>query len=166
MRLTRGLALVCSTATTAVILSAGGAAADDDLISALNNPAVGAVCHPSGQMGLGNTFNGTQNVSCAQSTDQTVTTPTPPADGGVTGTEVAESEVVDVPSGGTAGATAECPAGKVATGGGFTQSGGLIVIHNAPYGSPPTGWSVVVSNPAANPPGFLRAWAVCVDAAE
>lgn len=59
MKLTRTLAPVCTTAAAAVILSAGGAAADGELVSALNNPAIGAVCFPAGQVGSGNTFNGT-----------------------------------------------------------------------------------------------------------
>lgn len=155
---------MCTAAAATVILSAGGAAADDDLISALNNPAVGAVCYPSGQVGSGNTFNGTQNVGCAQSTDQTVTNPTPPANGGVTGQEVRRRTVTIEPQTFN-GAYVQCPAGKVVTGGGF-EIGNLepVVLQNRPSDDE-TAWIVGVGNTTDRQITII-AYAVCVDAAE
>lgn len=164
MKLTRTFATACTTAAAAVLLSAGGAAADDDLISALNNPAVGAVCFPSGQVGSGNTFSGTQNINCAQSTDQTITNPTPPANGGVTGQEVVFSEETFLEPGQQGGATAECPAGKVVTGGGYDKDTELGLFYNGRYAFG-SGWQVVGWN-FTNRRVSLRAHAVCVDSAE
>ncbi|MGR4879257.1 hypothetical protein ACIPUC_07480 [Streptomyces sp. LARHCF249] len=169
MKLTRTLATLCTTAAAAVILSAGGAAADDDLISALNNPAVGAACLPSGQAGVGNTVNGTQNITCAQSTDQTITNPTPPVDGGVTGHQIVYSELPSFTEPhGTETATATCPAGKTLTGGGFTKSAELQPTYNGPASlSPNEGtWRVDVQNPTDSSSLSFRAFAVCVDSAE
>ncbi|MFD9411962.1 hypothetical protein ACFWBN_33810 [Streptomyces sp. NPDC059989] len=169
MKLTRTFATVCTTAATAVILSAGGAAADGELVSALNNPAVGAACFPSGQVGSGNTFNGTQNISCSQSTDQTITNPAPAADGGVTGREEVFAAGVTVEPGLTSGAAAMCPEGKVPTGGGFQR--GPFASHWDSIESAPTesgdgtrGWQTSARN-AGTVPGAFHAWAVCVDEA-
>ncbi|MER5530285.1 hypothetical protein ABT075_37850 [Streptomyces sp. NPDC002677] len=164
MKLARALATVYTMAAAAVALSAGGATADDELLSALNNPAIGAACLPSGQVGVGNTVNGTQNVSCSQSASQTI--PTPPANGGVTGAERVMGSAnanansaffVDVP----------CPSGKIATGGGYLGSinASITVTGSAPVGDPPTSWRVY----GINYGGFatvVDAYAVCVDSAE
>ncbi|MFE1559442.1 hypothetical protein ACFW6V_31195 [Streptomyces sp. NPDC058734] len=52
MKPTRTLATLCAAATPAVVLSAGTATADDDLLSALDNPAIGAACLPTASEGL------------------------------------------------------------------------------------------------------------------
>ncbi|MFJ3721522.1 hypothetical protein ACIPYQ_03010 [Streptomyces sp. NPDC090045] len=158
---------MCSAAAAAVTLSAGGAAADGELASALNNPAIGAVCFPSGQVGSGNTFNGTQNINCSQSTAQSVSNPATPADGGVTGQEVVFSDAISVAPHDFGVATATCPPGKVITGGGYQKEPQLKTIFNAPGSSSPNGteWVVSARNDTDEPDTFV-AWAVCVDSAE
>ncbi|MEW2139202.1 hypothetical protein AB0892_21865 [Streptomyces sp. NPDC005409] len=154
---------MCSAAVAAVTLSAGGAAADDDLISALNNPAVGAACFPSGQVGSGNTFNGTQNINCSQSTSQDITNPPTTTGGGVTGQVVLEEGFTIEPHSFN-GEFVACPAGKVVTGGGLELGGeGLVVLQDRPSDEG-DGWIVGVGNLTDNPL-TASAFAVCVDAA-
>ncbi|MFJ3726623.1 hypothetical protein ACIPYQ_29240 [Streptomyces sp. NPDC090045] len=117
MKLTKALATVCTAAAVAFVLSGGVAAADDDLLSALNNPAIGAACLPSGQAGVGNTVNGTQSISCSQSTSQDIANPPTPTNGGVTG-QVIEVDPVTMEPNTVSAEVVQCPAGKVVTGGG------------------------------------------------
>ncbi|MFH8892949.1 hypothetical protein [Streptomyces sp. NPDC017949] len=164
MKLTRTLATVCTTAAAAVILCAGGAAADGELVSALNNPAIGAACFPSGQVGSGNTFYGTQNINCSQSTSQDITAPTPPADGGVTGEEVVRVQGT-IPPQQVAAVIAECPPGKVVTGGGFSKSRAVNVLDSTSGpGANRTLWFATGHNPTDSVE-VLAVSAVCVDAA-
>ncbi|MEU9714299.1 hypothetical protein [Streptomyces sp. NPDC047976] len=163
MKLTRTLLTVCTTAVAVVALCAGAAVADDDLLSALNNPAIGAACLPSGQAGVGNTVNGTQNVSCSQSTSQDITNPTPAADGGVTG-QVIETDPVEAFANTFSAEAVQCPVGKIATGGGFMNGDpALNVLFDAPSADG-TAWVVGVNNPT-NTDSEVTGFAVCVDAA-
>ncbi|MDK9501387.1 hypothetical protein QEZ40_000828 [Streptomyces katrae] len=163
MKLTRTLATLCTAATAAVVLSAGTATADDDLLSALNNPAIGAACLPFGQAGVGNTVNGTQNIGCNQSTSQDITNPAP-AGGGVTGEEVT-FDVHTVPATTEATYTAQCPAGKVVTGGGYVRPASVdILASGSDIGPNRTAWGVVANNPTQTPEN-IAVYAVCVDAA-
>ncbi|MCX5378594.1 hypothetical protein [Streptomyces sp. NBC_00091] len=167
MKLTRTLAAVCTAAAAAVVFSAGGAAADDDLLSALNNPAIGAACLPSGQAGVGNTVNGTQNISCNQSTSQDITNPTPPADSGATGWEAVSAASAPVAPGQFGGAGVQCPLGKIATGGGqqfrpFESTWDSTESNPTEAGNGQTGWQVRARNTSAVS-GTVFARAVCVD---
>ncbi|MGR4884280.1 hypothetical protein ACIPUC_33390 [Streptomyces sp. LARHCF249] len=167
MKLTRTLASACTVAAAAVLLGLGEAAADDDLVSALNNPAIGAVCFPSGQVGSGNTFNGTQNSTCAQSTDQTITNPTPPADNGATGWVTVTVNSGPIAPGQRGGTQAMCPVGKVATGGGqeffpFMSTWDSIESDPTESGNGQTGWQVFARN-TSGAPGSINARVVCID---
>ncbi|WP_241695311.1 hypothetical protein [Streptomyces sp. C] len=121
-------------------------------MSLLNNPAVGAVCFPSGQVGSGNTFNGTQNINCSQSTSQSVTNPTPPADGGVTGREeVFASSPAPIQPGQRGGASVQCPEGKISTGGGHQLFpfgfDGRVLPDSAANPAPPPFFADLVGTP-------------------
>jgi hypothetical protein len=54
---------------------------------------------------------------------------------------------------------ADCPAGKVVVGGGFSLAAGLEVGYSAPFDS--DSWGVAVNNPTTQSNG-LRVRAVCV----
>lgn len=147
MRLVRQLMVMGAVVAAAVGASAGSAHAqgDGELLSLLGNPSVVLACFPAGQVGNGNTVNGTQNISCSQSASATSTTPPPNGNGGITGSEVAhDSETVD--AGQTATPLARCPAGKEATGGGF-------------FADDPELWSVQGSGPAEDGEGHVVGWA-------
>lgn len=125
MRLTRTIAMIGAATTAAISLGASAAEAQDDgsLLSLPSAPSLTLACFPSGQVGQGNTFNGTQNVSCSQSATQS--NPTPPANGGGTGgtaSRIVRSSAVPVPANGTEFAAAYCDSGEVATGGGYDIS--------------------------------------------
>ncbi|MBW5485134.1 hypothetical protein [Streptomyces bambusae] len=141
----------------------GRAAADDDLISALDNPAVGAVCFPSGQMGLGNTFNGTQNIGCSQSGESTSSG----GSGGFTGHEVV-TRSVDCPAGQLCGVTVDCPTGKKATGGGVVTSQVNSSIHVVRSGLDPSTaddafrWEAIVFNGGTSQVA-VTAQVICAD---
>ncbi|MCX4641408.1 MULTISPECIES: hypothetical protein [unclassified Streptomyces] len=123
MRLARTIAMIGAAATAAISLGASAAHAQDDgsLVSLAGAPSLTLACFPAGQVGQGNTFTGTQNVSCSQSATQS--NPTPPAvgggNGGATSSRIVRSSAVPVPANGTAFIAAYCDTGEVATGGGY-----------------------------------------------
>ncbi|GLX23353.1 hypothetical protein [Streptomyces lavendulae] len=162
MKLTRTLATLCTAATAAVVLSAGTATADDDLLSALNNPAIGAACLPSGQAGVGNTVTGTQNVNCSQSAQQS----TSGSGGGLTGYEVV-SRTNECIAGATCGITLRCPDGKKVTGGGVYVNPQGPDTHVVSSGTVPgednTRWDGVIQNDSAGSVDFT-VQAICADA--
>ncbi|MEU6666661.1 hypothetical protein [Streptomyces sp. NPDC046727] len=139
---------------------------DDTTVSGLLNPAVTLACFPSGQVGSGNTFTGTQNVNCSQSA--TATTPGTSTDTGY----VLLTERHHCEAGATCVATLQCPEGKQATGGGVTYDN---ISDLRPYisssGPSPQGtdsgrvWRIVIVNPGT---GAIDWWATvtCVNAPE
>ncbi|MGE7390471.1 hypothetical protein ACQKM2_33830 [Streptomyces sp. NPDC004126] len=162
MKLTRTLATLCTAAAAAVVLSAGTATADDDLLSALNNPAIGAACLPSGQAGAGNTFTGTQNVNCSQSAQST----SGGSGGGLTGYEVV-SETFQCGVQGVCELAPKCPPGKKVTGGGTyptTYAPGLGILRNGTEpGGDNTVWHGAIYNGTAAPVDFT-VQAICANA--
>ncbi|MEU0602495.1 hypothetical protein ABZ484_30340 [Streptomyces sp. NPDC006393] len=168
MKVAQKLAAVGTAAIAVVCFSGGGAQAQDGgLLSLLNTPSITLACFPAGQVGQGNVFKGTQNVSCSQSASQT--NPTPPTGGGITGAEVVTAEG-SVPPGSAINAQADCPEGKVATGGGFligtTFTATPLGSYPTPLGAnPPTGWAVAAQN-ASDTTSTFTVYAVCVDAVE
>ncbi|MGW8687502.1 hypothetical protein ACWGNN_42040 [Streptomyces sp. NPDC055817] len=159
MKLAQRLAVIGATATAAVFVSTSGAQAQegDGLLSLLNVPSVTVACFPAGQVGQGNTFNGTQNVGCSQSASST------PAGGGVTGQEVVDTGFVTVDRDTAQLITATCPAGKVVTGGGYGGQD-FEILQNEPT---PAGnaWQVFAVNRSTTEDRNIRVRAVCVDAA-
>ncbi|MFD5122621.1 hypothetical protein [Streptomyces sp. NPDC058385] len=122
MRLSRTIAMIGAAATAAVSLGASAAHAQDDgsLVSLSSAPSLTLACFPAGQVGQGNTFTGTQNVSCSHSATQS--NPTPPiggGNGGAPSSRIVRSNAVPVPANGTAFVAAYCDTGEVATGGGY-----------------------------------------------
>lgn len=97
-------------------LGSGSAHADDDsLLALLGLPSVTVACFPSGHVGQGNTFTGTQPVNCGQSAQATA----PEGGGGSKGRQQYSGDGVTIAPGESGFAVAACPAGKVATGGGY-----------------------------------------------
>ncbi|MER5530286.1 hypothetical protein ABT075_37855 [Streptomyces sp. NPDC002677] len=87
MQFTKRIKAIGAMAALAVGLSAGSARADDDsLLSFLGTPSITLVCFPSGQVGQGNSFTGTQTVNCSQSA-----TTNSPAGNGITAARPAPS---------------------------------------------------------------------------
>lgn len=73
-----------------------------------------------------------------------------------------QSDEVTVPAGGVDDATAACPNGKIALGGGFGSAGfdqPLEIGRSAPESSG-TAWRVIASNPGTGDGGLI-AYAVC-----
>lgn len=161
-----------STATTvAVLLSAGGAQAQGDggLLSLLGNTSLVQVCFPMGQVGQGNKVGGNQNISCSQNAAA------PGGDdgngaGGVTGAQIVRSPFVEVAPGGSAGPSADCPEGQIATGGGYNSAGsGFRAEDSFPISvvgsQEPIAWFVSGVNEGTETIS-VRAFAVCVDDAD
>jgi hypothetical protein len=76
--------------------------------------------------------------------------------------ETVQSEVVTVPADTSEGATASCPEGKIAVGGGFGSVGfdqPMQVARSAPEPSG-SAWRIVVRNPGTGD-GTILAFAVC-----
>ncbi|MGW7462662.1 hypothetical protein [Streptomyces sp. NPDC054797] len=71
-------------------------------------PSVTVACFPTGQAGANNTFNGTQNINCSQSTQATSSGS---GSGGFTGYEVV-TDSVECPVDATCSITVTCPTGK------------------------------------------------------
>ncbi|MFD8813980.1 hypothetical protein ACFV23_21405 [Streptomyces sp. NPDC059627] len=151
MKLHSRIATIAASAATAVVITAGAAHAQDGGLlslldnastSLLNTPSLTLACFPAGQVGQGNTFKGTQNISCNQSATQSNPAPTPGTNG-VTGQEVVQNSV-DVSPGGIMQVDALCPAGKVPTGGGFNTSGpSMVILSSTPLSQ---GWRAIGQN--------------------
>ncbi|MFD8251540.1 hypothetical protein [Streptomyces werraensis] len=180
-------------AATALALSAGVAHAQEaPLVSVLDgtsvldeaalapnvSPGVALICAQNGQQGKGNIIGGDLTQSCSQTATQTNTGGNGGGNGGggVTGAQRVAGPGVTIPPGGFGESDAICPEGQIATGGGFDSSepgdaepGGFRVTNNEPVTvlgeQEPTSWSVAGHN-ESDGDVFLRAWAVCVDAAE
>ncbi|MGW7102349.1 hypothetical protein [Streptomyces sp. NPDC054838] len=160
MKLARRIVAVPVAAVAAVLLTAGTAAADGELLSLLDGPSVAVGCFPAGQVGVGNTFSGTQNEQCSQSATQT--NPATPGNNGATGREVVDN-TVSVNPGENMQVDAVCPAGKVATGGGFNTSGPQMEIEaSVPLSAPDQGWRVIAFNMSTTSLP-LTAFVVCVN---
>ncbi|MEU7605436.1 hypothetical protein [Streptomyces sp. NPDC041003] len=135
-------------AVLAVGLNTGTAHADDDsLLSLLGTPSITLACFPSGQVGQGNDFTGTQTVNCSQSA-----TTSSPTGNGITGYEVVSGGSVSGPSF-TISRDIDCPAGKKALDGGATVTSGdrlgLDVRESGPS-SDGTTRHVTVANTSGN----------------
>ncbi|MFF1759382.1 hypothetical protein [Streptomyces sp. NPDC058266] len=164
MKFRSKIAAIGVAATTVVLFNVSGAQAQDGgdgLLPILNGTPITLACFPVGQVGQGNQFEGTQNINCGQSSAA-------PAEGGngggVTGAQVVEDGGTHVPGDQFGTDEVHCPAGKVATGGGFTTTGYFNEMQSQP--SPPTGqptgWSAAGRADSAG--GTIYAWAVCADA--
>jgi hypothetical protein len=169
VKLGKRLAASCAAVGAVIFLGAGSAHAQDEggLLDLLGNPSITLFCFPVGQMGHGNTVGGNQTVSCSQTATQTNTTPaptpTPPnGNGGVTGREVVEAEPTTVEPNTGNSSRAECPAGKVATGGGYIASSNLRVGATVPLATPAQGWGASADN-ISQTDGSIRAYVVCVN---
>ncbi|MFE7530030.1 hypothetical protein ACFU7Y_30590 [Kitasatospora sp. NPDC057542] len=159
-------------AVTAVLfLSAGGAQAQGEgLLSLLDGPSITLACFPAGQVGQGNTFTGTQNISCSQSAAQSNPAPSTPAGNGVTGAQIVHSNPVSVPPGTTAFASAYCPTGKIATGGGYDineHSENVTVTFSGPgdtnADNRADAWGVYATNNGTDPNVNVTAYAICAN---
>ncbi|GLX19457.1 hypothetical protein Slala02_27720 [Streptomyces lavendulae subsp. lavendulae] len=155
-------AIASVVAALAVGLSAGGAHADgESLLSLLDTPSITLACFPSGQVGQGNTFTGTQTVNCSQSATQTSTGGNGGGDEGFTGYEVVRAAGESVPPGDFDTTTVPCPAGKRAIGGGFDAEG----TETFPIASRPTAsndaWFVAVKNTGTTNTVNWEAYAIC-----
>jgi hypothetical protein len=173
LKLAKRLATITTATTAALLCGAGGAHAQGDggLHSLLGSPSIVLACFPAGQVGQGNTFNGTQNVNCNQSATTTTTNP-PTGNGGVTGYEVVTAGATASPGGADAHATVYCPEGKVATGGGFfvgtstqwaNESSWPVTADQNPEGL--SGWQAEATN-VGTELGGITVYAICVDAAQ
>ncbi|MFF3939207.1 hypothetical protein [Streptomyces phaeofaciens] len=158
---------VAATASAAtLLLCAGGAHAQDEpLASVLSdllpdvNPSVALACFPAGQVGQGNTFSGTQTITCSQSA-------TASSQGGGTdsGREVVISDNNPVAAHDIAQAVVPCPAGKEAVSGGFLGfNPNVKPFRSFPQGGGYTAWIVAVENDGDVPSAF-DAYAICENA--
>ncbi|MFK0252141.1 hypothetical protein [Streptomyces sp. NPDC090445] len=175
MKARRFFATVTASAI-ALVLGAGTAQAQDTpLLSVVDNllpninPSVTLACFPSGQVGQGNTFNGTQSSSCNQSA-----TATSQGDGGggsdgaaaISGYEVVSQTNLLVDAGSPAQTIVPCPAGKKVLGGGFFgNTGDIQIVRSFPQAPDNTAWVVFVIN-NGQVTGSYDAYAICADAEE
>ncbi|MEV8534829.1 hypothetical protein [Streptomyces sp. NPDC051211] len=172
MKLTKRMTAACTAvAAAALVFGAGGAHADTEgsLLSLLGTPSITLACFPSGQVGQGNTFTGTQNVNCSQSATSTSTGTTPSS--GVPGYEViTERHNCGPNTTGECFVILECPPGKKATGGGITYDNISTPPPSTRANGPfpqgtddPVRWVLSVNNPS--PDGSIDWWAsvICVN---
>ncbi|GAA2740218.1 hypothetical protein GCM10010440_06300 [Kitasatospora cinereorecta] len=150
----RRVAAVAAAAASTIVVSAGGAHAQTgtgSLLGLINLPVV-VGCFPTGQAGCGNSSGG-----------------------GVTGAHTVLGDFTSVAAGQSGVATVFCPAGQVATGGGFDtfvpgggSPDGFLVVASEPVtvvgSQTPTAWEVNAVNNSPSTVQF-RASATCVDAA-
>ncbi|WP_225822908.1 hypothetical protein [Streptomyces naphthomycinicus] len=164
MRLTKRLATIGTATMAAVVLGAGGAHAQGDggLLSLLGHPSIVLACFPAGQVGHGNTFNGTQNINCSQSA--TATTTNPPAENGFTGYQVVPSTIQFVQADTKTAQDVLCPGGKRVLGGGVTAISGsrfdLNLLESGPLPDG-TGWSTTVEGTGGVV--GVQFYAICAD---
>ncbi|MEW2135156.1 hypothetical protein AB0892_00880 [Streptomyces sp. NPDC005409] len=169
MKPAKRISALCAVAAAGVLLSGTAAHADGDGgllgLGLLNTPSITLACFPAGQVGAGNSFTGNQNVNCSQSASATGTTP-PPSDSGLTGYEQVFASDTAGP-GEEAVAVAQCPAGKTATGGGWSEQQGSSdsweIIADQPWLSVPgdrSGWAAIARNTGTGPQTFF-VFAVC-----
>lgn len=85
--------------------------------------------------------------------------PGPPGSTTLSGQSVVQNSIFVAPQA-SASVIAFCPTGMVATGGGFENSGGLIVTSSIPIPQL-AGWNVSVQNQTTNRVAF-NTWAVCL----
>ena len=176
MKSTNKFAAIIAAAASTVLICAGGAHAqnrDGSLLGILDTPSIVLGCFPTGQVGQGNSFQGTQNVSCSPSA-------TAPAGnggsgaGGVTGAEIVQGPSIQLEPGQRGDVSADCPDGKIATGGGYyafapTGTNAFRADFSQPLSlagsNEPVTWFVDGVNEGT---GTLtvHAYAVCVDSAE
>ncbi|WP_412074652.1 hypothetical protein ACLF6K_00265 [Streptomyces xanthophaeus] len=153
MKLIRRFAVVGAAAMAAVLIGAGSAQAQDDGggLSLLGLPLI-----KIGKDGKGGNGGG--------------------GGGGVTGAQRIAGPSTTIAPGAFGSDGAICPEGQIATGGGFDSiepgdavPGGFRVTSSNPVtvigSEEPTSWSVGGYNESQGEV-FLRAWVVCVDAAE
>ncbi|WP_141726287.1 hypothetical protein [Actinacidiphila rubida] len=168
MKLTTRFAAVISAVTGVMMFGAGVAQAQGDggLLSLLGNASVLQVCYPMGQVGQGNSFSGTQNISCSQSGQATA--PAGSSGGGLSGAGTVSGTEVTVPAGAPGNAIVTCPDGQIATGGGYIADPNLRVVRSYPYTEvgtgKPVGWVVDVVNDGSASGGMIPT-VVCADAA-
>ncbi|MET9611653.1 hypothetical protein [Kitasatospora indigofera] len=144
----------------AVILGTGTAQAADGggLLSLLNTPSLTLACFPSGQVGQGNSFTGTQNVSCSQSASQSAPTP----NGNVVPTYTRNGDSVLLDPGELKTATASCLPGDVMTGGGYALANTDLHVLSS-TGSTPNEWVVEAVNTGSGTGVPFFATVVCQD---
>lgn len=171
MKLPKRIITVCAAVAAATFLGGTAAHADGDGgllgLGLLNTPSITLACFPAGQVGSGNSFTGNQNINCAQSAEATA--PAGNSGGGVTGAEQVSGTSVTIPPGGSTFVSAYCPAGKIATGGGFVGSGsireGRSEATTVLGSGQPVGWNVeLINEGSVAQNGF--ATVVCVDSAD
>ncbi|MEU0403703.1 hypothetical protein ABZ318_26420 [Streptomyces sp. NPDC006197] len=171
MNLTRRISAVSATAVMAIVMGSGSVQAQDNggLLSLLGTTSLLQVCYPAGQVGQGNTFTGSQTISCAQNSTQTSTTPsttppTTPPTAPPTGiqTTAVLGPSVGVPAGGSATSTAVCPAGERPVSGGWQGTTGLVVdsSRRVATNAAADSWQVSAFNPSGSD-GTIRAIAYC-----
>ncbi|MGA5629827.1 hypothetical protein ACPCTH_33670 [Streptomyces cellulosae] len=176
-------------AATAMVLGAGVAHAQEaPLVSVLDDasvldeaalapnvsPGVALICAQNGQQGKGNIIGGDLTQSCSQTATQTNTGGDSNGGGGVSGAQRIAGPGTTIAPGAFGSDDARCPEGQIATGGGFDvfepgDAGSFRVTDNVPVTvlgeQEPTSWSAGGQNEGQGDV-VLRAWAVCVDAAE
>ncbi|MEU9298526.1 hypothetical protein [Streptomyces sp. NPDC048266] len=156
------ISTVSAAAVTAILIGSGSVQADDGgLLSLLGTTSLLQVCYPSGQVGQGNTFTGSQIISCDQNSTQTSTTP-PPAPPAAIGVTAVQGLSALVPAGGSATSTAICPAGEQPVSGGWQGTTGIVVdsSRRVATNAAADSWQVIAFNPTGSE-GSIRAIAYC-----
>ncbi|MEU0375204.1 hypothetical protein ABZ070_34590 [Streptomyces sp. NPDC006283] len=165
MKLAKRFATITSASAAALLIGAGGAHAQGEggLLSLLGNPSIVLACFPSGQVGQGNTFSGTQNINCSQSASTTTNPPAP--NGGITGYEVVPGGGFTVSDGVTVGGTVACPAGKrVLSGGVNITSGFSSDLRITTSGPNPAGTNWRLGVAGVDDPVSGEFYAICANA--
>lgn len=168
MKPVKRVSTICAAVTAVAFLGGTTAHADGDGgllgLGLLNTPSITLACFPAGQVGQGNSFTGNQNINCSQSASATGTTP---SGNGLTGLHLAPGSATALP-GGQAIASAQCPEGTTATGGGFSTlpdeswnvtSSNFVATPGADSGG---GWVAIATNTGTGPQ-TLHVTAVCYD---
>ncbi|MGW7454375.1 hypothetical protein [Streptomyces sp. NPDC054787] len=159
----RKMSRIAASLVSAAVLTMTGAgtAQADGLLGDLLSPLV---------CGMQNNVMGNNNhVSQSGTCDQTAApTPGNGGGGGVTGAQQYVGQAVQIAPGQSGGAVANCPAGKVATGGGYQGSTDFRPTSESylqATNEPPTSWTVSGVNEGTQPASLLPV-VICVDAAE
>jgi hypothetical protein len=162
---------ICAAVAATTFLGGTAAHADGDGgllgLGLLNTPSITLACFPAGQVGSGNSFTGNQNINCSQSAQATA--PEGSRGGGVTGAELVFGNLVTIPPGESRELTVDCPAGKIATGGGFDggpdirEAGSIgVTAFGTPY---PVAWRETLVNEGSEAQNAYPN-VVCVDSAD